>query len=128
MTTLGVLLRQRRTLAKLSRARLARLAGLCEATIKFIEFDKHNPTRQTRLKLLAISDLSLSTDELGLNPQALPLPKRASGAGADPFARMERCRPVLRGLLQVQSARQGAIHHCCGQSKARSLRSSLRDL
>lgn len=106
MTTLGVLLRQRRTLAKLSRARLARLAGLCEATIKFIEFDKHNPTRQTRLKLLAISDLSLSTDELGLNPQALPLPKRASGAGADPFvaallfhrihkriARMKRCRP-----------------------------------
>ena len=84
MTTLGVLLRQRRTLAKLSRARLARLAGLSEATIKFIEFDKHCPTKQTRLKLLAISDLSLSTDELGLNPQALPPPKQRS-SGADPF-------------------------------------------
>ena len=57
-------------------ARLARLAGLCEATIKFIEFDKHSPTKQTRLKLLAISDLSLSTDELGLNPQALPRQSR----------------------------------------------------
>ena len=104
MTTLGVLLRQRRTLAKLSRARLARLAGLCEATIKFIEFDKHWPRTQTRLKLLAIRDLSLSADELGLNPQALPLPKQTRGA--DPFvaallfhrihkriARLKRCRP-----------------------------------
>ncbi len=67
MTTLGVLLRQRRTLAKLSRARLARLAGLCEATIKFIEFDKHSPRTQTRLKLLAISDLSLSTEPPGVS-------------------------------------------------------------
>ena len=105
MTTLGVLLRQRRTLAKLSRARLARLAGLCEATIKFIEFDKHWPRTQTRLKLLAISDLSLSADELGLNPQAHPPPKQRS-SGADPFvaallfhrihkriARLKRCRP-----------------------------------
>ncbi len=105
MTTLGMLLRQRRTLAQLSRARLAHLTGLSEATIKFIEFGKHSPTRQTRLKLLAISDLSLSTDELGLNPQALPLPKQTAGAGADPFvaallfhrihkriARMKRCR------------------------------------
>ena len=106
MTTLGVLLRQRRTLAKLSRARLARLAGLSEATIKFIEFDKHCPRTQTRLKLLAISDLSLSTAELGLNPQALPPPKLQRSSGADPFvaallfhrihkriARLKRCRP-----------------------------------
>ena len=106
MTTLGVLLWQRRTLAKLSRARLARLAGLCEATIKFIEFDKHSPRTQTRLKLLAISDLSLSANELGLNPQALPPPKQQRSSGADPFvaallfhriqkriARMKRCRP-----------------------------------
>ena len=50
-------------------------ARLCEATIKSIEFDKHSPSRQTRRKLLAIGALSLSTEELGLNPQV----------GADPF-------------------------------------------
>ena len=78
MTTLGVLLRQRRTLAKLSRARLARLAGLCEATIKFIEFDKHSPRTQTRLKLLAISDLSLSATSWGSIPKRFHHPSSSA--------------------------------------------------
>ena len=45
--SLGMLLRQRRALAQLSRARLARLAGLCEATIKFIEFGKQSDSTDT---------------------------------------------------------------------------------
>ena len=78
--SLGMLLRQRRALAQLSRARLARLAGLCEATIKFIEFGKHSPTAQTRRKLLAVRELSFTDRELGLNTQ----PQQKPGAAA-PF-------------------------------------------
>ena len=79
-STLGMLLRQRRYLAKLSRARLARLARLSEATIKFIEAGRHLPTKKTRMKLLAVSDLALTHEELGIHPPFIQIPKPSPGA------------------------------------------------
>ncbi len=57
--TCGKLLWQRRVSARLSRARLARLAGLCEATIKLIEKDRTRPRKETLLRLLAVTELML---------------------------------------------------------------------
>ena len=122
---LGVLLRQRRHLARLSRARLARLAGLCEATIKFIEVGRHSPTKQTRMRLLAISELVLTREELGLHAQAQPLTKRKPDA-ADPFVatlqfhrfhkRIDRMR--RRRISQQEESHEPKDRYYCEASEA----------
>ncbi len=69
LTEFAHLLRLRREAAGLSRRRLANLAHLSEATIKFIETARTRPTRATLLRLLLVSDLRLL-------PTELPLPRR----------------------------------------------------
>ena len=56
----GVLLRDRRNAAKLSRVDLARLAKVSDATIKFIETARHPPSRSTLIRLLAVAELHLT--------------------------------------------------------------------
>lgn len=105
MRALGALLRERRVLAGLSRSSLAGLAGLSEATIKFIEFGKHRPRKKTLLKLYAVSYLSLSADDLGLNPEALPPPRRGS-SGADPFVAALLFHRIRRRIARVKRRAQ----------------------
>ncbi len=69
LTEFAHLLRLRREAAGLSRRRLANLARLSEATIKFIETARTRPTRATLLRLLLVNDLRLL-------PTELPLPRR----------------------------------------------------
>ena len=83
--TCGKLLWQRRVSARLSRARLARLSGLCEATIKLIEKDRTRPRRETLLRLLAVTELMLTPEDLGLESQAAPTTKQMRGAAVKPF-------------------------------------------
>ncbi len=68
------LLRHRRERAGLSRLRLAQLAELSEATIKFIELGKTSPSRRTLLRLLLVPGLGLVNDDL-------PIPRRELPAG-----------------------------------------------
>ena len=75
--TLGALLRQKRMRAKLSRARLARLAGISEATIKFIETARTQHRHSTLLRLLSVSALALRPAELGLDIVVARTPLRA---------------------------------------------------
>ena len=56
----GALLRERRNAAKLSRAKLARQAKVCDTTIKFTETARHRPSRATLMCLLAVADLHLT--------------------------------------------------------------------
>jgi len=98
-----MLLRQRRHLAKLSRARLARRARLSEATIKFIEADRHLPTKKTRMKLLAVSDLALTHEELGLHSQFIQIPKPSPGAV--PFVAALLLYRIHKRIARIQRRR-----------------------
>ena len=60
----GTLLRCRREEAHLSRATLATLAKLSEATIKFIETDRTTPSRTTLLALQSVAELHLQDEEM----------------------------------------------------------------
>ena len=61
----GVTLKTRRISAQLSRCMLGHLAGLSEATIKFLETGRvDNPSITTLLKLLRTSELGLTLSEL----------------------------------------------------------------
>lgn len=83
--TCGKLLWQRRISARLSRARLAHLSGLCEATIKLLEKDRTRPRKETLLRLLAVTELMLTPEELGLDSQAAATTKQLLGAAVKPF-------------------------------------------
>lgn len=61
----GRALKTRRISAHLSRLKLGRLAGLSEATIKFLETGRiDKPSMKTLLKLLRTSELGLTLSEL----------------------------------------------------------------
>ena len=61
----GRALKTRRISAQLSRLKLGQLAGLSEATIKFLETGRiDKPSMKTLLKLLRTSDLGLTLSEL----------------------------------------------------------------
>jgi transcriptional regulator with XRE-family HTH domain len=61
----GTALRTRRISAQLSRLKLGQLAGLSEATIKFLETGRiDKPSMRTLLKLLRTSELGLTLSEL----------------------------------------------------------------
>lgn len=78
----GVLLRERRLRAKLSRAKLAERTKLSEGTIKNLEAGRHKPNHQTLAQLLAIKELALEARDL--------LPPGQAG---------ERLCPALNALL-----------------------------
>ncbi len=63
-SSFGTLLRFRREEAHLSRATLAKLAKLSEATIKFIETDRTTPSRMTLLALRSVAALGLQDEEM----------------------------------------------------------------
>ena len=63
-SSFGTLLRYRREEAHLSRATLAKLAKLSEATIKFIETDRTTPSRMTLLALHSVAALGLLDEEM----------------------------------------------------------------
>ncbi len=65
-SSFGTLLRYRREEAYLSRATLAKLAKLSEATIKFIETDRTTPSRMTLLALQSVAALGLKDEEMPL--------------------------------------------------------------
>ncbi|HNN98174.1 MAG TPA: helix-turn-helix transcriptional regulator, partial [Pseudomonadota bacterium] len=60
----GMLLRDRRNAAGLSRAQLARRAKLSESTIKFTETARHPPSRVTLIRLLGVPELQLRWDQV----------------------------------------------------------------
>jgi transcriptional regulator with XRE-family HTH domain len=63
-SSFGTLLRYRREEAHLSRATLAKLTKLSEATIKFIETDRTTPSRMTLLALQSVAALGLQDEEM----------------------------------------------------------------
>lgn len=80
----GEIVRERRGAAKLSVLRLAKLAGVCENTIKNIEASKNIPTIGTVARLLAVEELKMGSSEtwapqspemLGIRPNSY-LPAR----------------------------------------------------
>lgn len=62
----GKLLRDRRNKAQLSRLELAKLAGLSDATIKFIEVARHPPSRRTCQALVGVSALGLKWEDVAV--------------------------------------------------------------
>ena len=60
----GALLRDRRNAARLSRLELSQLAKISDATIKFIETARHQPSRATLIRLLAVAELRLTWAEV----------------------------------------------------------------
>ena len=56
----GKLLRDKRSAAGLSRNRLARMAKLSDATVKFIETARHPPSRATLIRLVDVPELKLT--------------------------------------------------------------------
>lgn len=95
--SIAELLRERRKKACLSRARLARIAGLSEATIKFIETGRTRPSEATRRRLLEVRILALRPDELGLDSPVGALV--ASFIAALTFHRIHKrrnCRRIFR--------------------------------
>jgi transcriptional regulator with XRE-family HTH domain len=55
----GKLVRDKRNAAGFSRVKLARLAKLSDATIKFLETARHPPSRATLIRLIGIAELKL---------------------------------------------------------------------
>ncbi len=64
----GRLLRDKRTVAGLSRVDLARRAKLSDATIKFAETARHPPSRATLLRLVGVAELKLRWDDVPGRP------------------------------------------------------------
>lgn len=65
------LLKERRTQAKLSQRRLARLAGISEPTIRNLEHARHAPGEETLKRLLLIPQLGLSAEQLPTRRKAI---------------------------------------------------------
>lgn len=63
-SSFGTLLRYRREEAHFSRATLAKLTKLSEATIKFIETNRTTPSRMTLLALQSVAALGLQDEEM----------------------------------------------------------------
>ncbi len=60
----GAVVRDRRNAARLSRLELAQRTQLSAATIKFVETARHQPSRATLIRLLAVAELELSWAEV----------------------------------------------------------------
>ena len=75
LQTFGKLLRDRRNAIGWSRLQLARRAKLSDATIKFIETARHQPSRGTLIRLIGISELNLTWDDVPTS-QSAPQPIR----------------------------------------------------
>ena len=73
----GKLLRDRRNRAQLSRLELAKLAGLSDATIKFIEVARHPPSRRTCQALVGVKDLELKWEDVAVLGYVGPEPAEA---------------------------------------------------
>ena len=67
----AALLKERRTSAKLSQRRLARLAGISEPTIRNLEHARHAPCEETLKRLLLLPELGLSADLLPTRRKAI---------------------------------------------------------
>ena len=96
----GALLRERRNAAKLSRAKLARKAKVCETTIKFIETTRHRPSRATVMCLLAVADLHLTWADVP-GPYAPPAEEKdnlAAPVPSPPSVPVEK-KVILAALL-----------------------------
>ena len=97
----GTALKTRRISAHLSRLKLGRLAGLSEATIKFLETGRiDKPSMRTLLKLLR-------TSELGLTLSELPEPIARSVV---PYLRLDSPQPECKDAgVETISLRAAAI-------------------
>ncbi len=122
------LLRERRELAGLSRRRLAQLAEVSEATIKFIELGRTHPSRRTLLQLLLVPGLGLVTSDLPIPRRELPASAYASPRGPancylapdfEPIRCLEELERTLRGFGgQIEQsnhylAPQSALSYLC---------------
>ena len=64
LKALGVLLRDRRILAGLSRNALAEITRVCACTIKLVETGRKAPTRRTCVLLVSAQILGLTWDDV----------------------------------------------------------------
>ncbi len=64
LQALGKLLRERRQAAKLTQAKLAKLAGLTEVTVRNIEYAHNPPSEDTLRRLLEVPQLNLRISDL----------------------------------------------------------------
>lgn len=104
----GTLLRDRRNAAGLSRAALGRRCKLSEAMIKLVESASRAPTRKTLIRLVGVTELGLSWDDVALLGGDAPL-SGSSPSSEETALRLNclvapRCDPVrleaeLRRLL-----------------------------
>jgi transcriptional regulator with XRE-family HTH domain len=79
----GELVRDRRNAARLSRLELAQRTQLSAATIKFVETARHQPSRATLIRLLAVAELELNWAEVP-GPHEPPAAKQDTPAPPPP--------------------------------------------
>ena len=68
------ILKDRRNKAQLSRQALAKLAGVSDSTIKFIEVARHPPSRRTCQYLVAVEQLGLTWQDVAMLDYVGPAP------------------------------------------------------
>ena len=109
---LGLLLRDRRESAGLSRKSLGRLAKLSDATVKFVETGLHAPSRATCLRLLSVAALDLQWSDLALfaGPPPDPRPSNADSPvfRLDPRLSAEMVREQMLLIDQLCLHQDGA--------------------
>jgi len=89
----GARLKVLRTGGRLSRRSVAKLSGISEATVKFIETNRTKPTLMTLLALLSVPQLGLTVEDC---PSRLRDSLRASLATAPKFAGLcLRCKTAI---------------------------------
>lgn len=105
LAQIGVLLRQRREAARLSRAVLAARAGLSESTLKNLESGRHVPSRTTLGHLCAVPELQLDLSAVLLAAPPAPEPPLLNCWLAPGFEPLQ----MLRELVQQLSGSGGHI-------------------
>lgn len=78
----GKLLRDRRNKVQLSRLQLGKLAGLSDATIKFLETARHPPSRRTCQALVGVKELALNWSDVATIGYVGPAPTQQALAPA----------------------------------------------
>lgn len=110
LVTFGKLLRDKRSRAGLSRVALGRMAGLSDATVKFVEVAKHPPSRQTLIKLVKVQELGLKWSETpGASPKNAPADADDTTLGAalyrfDPRVAVSLVRDAFLLLDEMQAS------------------------
>lgn len=113
---LGALVRLRRELAGLSRAKVAKHARIAEATLKLLE-NGHRPSRSTLLRIVNVPELKLSGEEVAplYGEALLPPSARPASPSARPVPAPPRAATLHILLLPIVGALPERLAACLAE-------------